>query len=167
MMYCTKDKELANIKKYIIDVNEFNVLRQDEEKPWGAYYRLSEHSTSKFIRMYFPHNEDFFTQSISLSPKFLVFEPGKRLSLQFHERRSEHWKVLSGTLTARIGEEDKWIKYYPGDRLFFDVQEKHRAGVLEDSEWCVVAEIWQHIDPCNPSDEDDIIRLDDDFNRIS
>ena len=33
--------------------------------------------------------------------------------------------------------------------------------------FAVVAEIWQHTDPEHPSDEDDIIRLQDDFGRSS
>jgi hypothetical protein len=33
------------------------------------------------------------------------------------------------------------------------------------NEWGVLAEIWQHINPAHPSDEDDIVRVQDDFGR--
>jgi hypothetical protein len=32
-------------------------------------------------------------------------------------------------------------------------------------DWGIVAEIWQHTDESNPSDEDDIVRLQDDYSR--
>jgi hypothetical protein len=41
--------------------------------------------------------------------------------------------------------------------------ERHRRVGLED--YSVVAEIWQHTYADNPSDENDIVRLQDDFGR--
>ena len=41
--------------------------------------------------------------------------------------------------------------------------ERHRLIGL--SEWGIIAEIWQHTDAENPSNEDDIVRLQDDFGR--
>ena len=41
--------------------------------------------------------------------------------------------------------------------------ERHRLIGLDD--YAVLAEIWQHIDSNNPSDENDIVRLDDDYGR--
>ena len=41
--------------------------------------------------------------------------------------------------------------------------ERHR--LIGMNGWGVVAEIWQHTDPASPSDEDDIVRLQDDFGR--
>jgi mannose-6-phosphate isomerase len=41
--------------------------------------------------------------------------------------------------------------------------ERHRLVGLED--WGVIAEIWQHTDASNPSDESDIVRVQDDFGR--
>ena len=41
--------------------------------------------------------------------------------------------------------------------------ERHRLVGLSD--YAVIAEIWQHTDATNPSDEDDIVRLQDDFGR--
>lgn len=41
--------------------------------------------------------------------------------------------------------------------------ERHRLIGLDS--WGIVAEIWKHTDSNNPSDEDDIVRLQDDFGR--
>lgn len=44
-----------------------------------------------------------------------------------------------------------------------DKGERHRLIGLDS--WGIVAGIWQHTDPENASDEDDIVRLQDDFGR--
>jgi hypothetical protein len=43
------------------------------------------------------------------------------------------------------------------------IGQRHRLIGLD--QWGVVAEIWQHTDSENPSDESDIVRLQDDFGR--
>ena len=50
----------------------------------------------------------------------------------------------------------------PGDQIKLQQGIRHRLVGLKD--FGVVAEIWQHTDPV-PSDEDDIIRVQDDFGR--
>ena len=50
-----------------------------------------------------------------------------------------------------------------GDTITFDIQERHRLIGLKNIG--IVAEIWQHTDANYPSDEDDIIRVQDDFGR--
>ena len=54
-------------------------------------------------------------------------------------------------------------KFKEGDFIRLKKGERHRLVGLED--FCVVAEIWQHTDSNNPSDENDIIRVQDDFGR--
>ena len=50
-----------------------------------------------------------------------------------------------------------------GSQIMLGQNERHRLVGLND--WGMVAEIWQHIDANNPSDENDIIRVQDDFGR--
>ena len=50
-----------------------------------------------------------------------------------------------------------------GELISLEQGERHRLLGLHD--WGVVAEIWMHTDPSNPSDEEDIVRLQDDFGR--
>jgi len=54
-------------------------------------------------------------------------------------------------------------QYQPGNQIKLNQGERHRLIGLND--WGVVAEIWQHTDAQNPSDEDDIVRVQDDFGR--
>ena len=53
--------------------------------------------------------------------------------------------------------------YCEGDQIILKQGERHRLIGLND--YGVVAEIWQHTDKKNPSDEEDIVRVQDDFGR--
>ncbi len=116
---------------------------------------------------YFP---DFalgdLTKGLKVSPKILLVTPRKRLSWQYHFRRSEIWKVVHGTVGIVQSDTDAGTplkEYSVGDTIVLQKGERHRLVGLED--WGVVAEIWQHTNSEYPSDEDDIVRLQDDFNR--
>ncbi|MFV5689514.1 cupin domain-containing protein [Flavobacterium sp. ZT3R25] len=101
-----------------------------------------------------------------LSPKILVVAPHKRLSWQFHHRRVEIWKILSGVVgvkTSFTDEEGALQKLAPDSFIQLDKGDRHRLIGLDS--WGIVAEIWQHTDSENPSDEEDIVRLQDDFGR--
>ena len=50
-----------------------------------------------------------------------------------------------------------------GDTIKFQTEERHRLVGL--SNFGVVAEIWIHTDSNNLSDEEDIVRLEDDYSR--
>jgi hypothetical protein len=50
-----------------------------------------------------------------------------------------------------------------GDQIRLKQGERHRLIGLDN--FAIIAEIWQHADPNNPSDEEDIVRVQDDFGR--
>lgn len=168
LVHNQKYAELQRIKKkYILDT--YSLVDVDEHKPWGAYYRLDDSHADVFIKAYFPDiNVRAHAKKVTLSPKFLVFEPGKRLSLQYHHRRAEVWHVIEGTLEAAVSDTDtegEWKTYSEGEQLSYGAQVRHRAGAPVHGTWVVVAEIWQHTDEQNPTNEEDIVRLADDFGR--
>ncbi len=164
-----KYEVLAKVKKDLISAKKYLLADVDELKPWGAYYRLADECAEDFVSEYFPgRTVEDLGKGGSLSPKFLIFEPGKKLSLQYHNRRAEIWHVIEGKLIAAVSdndEEGEWKEYSPGDELSYDALARHRAGAPENGEWVVVAEIWQHTDLESPTDEEDIVRLADDFGR--
>ena len=53
--------------------------------------------------------------------------------------------------------------FQSSDIITFDIKVRHRLIGLED--FGIVSDIWQHIDINNPSNEDDIVRLQDDYKR--
>jgi quercetin dioxygenase-like cupin family protein len=163
-----KYEKLQEVKRQHI-LGRYDLADVDEHKPWGAYYRIADSCVEAFVDEFFSgESVEDLGRGGSLSPKLLVFEPGMKLSLQYHERRAEIWNVIEGELSAAISDTDtegEWKIYSTGERLSYDALVRHRAGAPADGDWVVVAEIWQHTDPDNPTDEDDIVRLADDFGR--
>lgn len=147
----------------------FSFDKQDQTRPWGGFFVLDESQAPAFAARYFPHLEMSEIQITNkLSPKILVVAPHKRLSWQYHFRRAEIWKVIAGTsVGVKISDTDEQSQEVKilesGSFIQMDTGERHRLIGLDN--WGVVAEIWQHTDHENPSDEDDIVRLQDDFGR--
>ena len=154
------------IEKYITEQG-FTIVNTDQTRPWGGFFVLDESQAPQFISTFFPHLslEDFAGYE-KLSPKILVVAPEKRLSWQYHHRRAEIWKVIGGNAGIVISDTDEEteLRLLPiGTVIELKQGERHR--LIGVSEWGIVAEIWQHTDPSNPSDEDDIVRVQDDFGR--
>lgn len=107
-------------------------------RPWGSYTVLEEGERYKIKR--------------------LTVLPGRKLSLQMHYHRSEHWVVVRGTARVIVG--DKEILLRPGESTFIPAGVKHRLEnpgkvVLE----VIETQIGEYLG------EDDIIRFQDDFGR--
>ena len=101
-----------------------------------------------------------------LSPKILIVKPNARLSWQYHSRRAEIWQIYKGSagiIRSNSDVENEIEVYNEGDQLVLQQGERHRLIGLNEAS--VVAEIWQHTDANHPSDEEDIIRVQDDFGR--
>lgn len=137
------------------------------DTPWGGYVRISEDSLPAFFEAYWKGIEvPQPAPGLKLDPKLLLVAPGARLSLQFHHRRSEHWRVVAGPVCIVTGDSKETLEdksYAPGDVLRIPCGRMHRLVGLDG--WGLVAEIWQHTDPANPSGEADIVRVEDDFGR--
>ncbi len=143
------------------------IQSKDFSRPWGGFFVLDETQADQFIEMYFPtYSKEDLMLGNKLSPKVLVVGPDKRLSWQFHHRRAEIWRVVEGEIGVVMSDSDEEAElnvFEPGDIIVLENGKRHRLVGLND--WGVVAEIWQHTDPSNPSDENDIVRLQDDFGR--
>lgn len=147
--------------------NKFEIVSMDHNRPWGGFFVLEETQAQEFANQYF-EGLDVSTLKIGgkLSPKLLVVQPNSRLSWQYHHRRAEIWRVIQGVAgvkTSHNDQEGEMKVLKAGDSITLQQGERHRLIGL--AEWVVIAEIWQHTDPNNPSDEDDIVRVQDDFGR--
>lgn len=139
------------------------------DRPWGGFLRFSEQCLPQFYAAYWqeikvPRHDE----GLRLDPKILLVAPGARLSLQYHHRRSEHWRVLDGPVKIEIGPDGSRLEslvFQTGEVVRIPCGAWHRLQGLQC--WGRVAEIWHSVDPNNPSDEDDIVRVQDDFGRVS
>lgn len=145
----------------------FEFERTDFNRPWGGFFVIAEHQATAFTMEYFPKmNNDDLIGGRKVSPKILLVAPEKRLSWQYHHRRSEVWRVVEGEVGVIRSETDiqgELETFSVGEVITLKKGERHRLVGL--SGWGKVAEIWQHTEPDNPSDENDIVRLQDDFGR--
>ena len=145
----------------------FTVVNKDDNRPWGGFYVIDETHAPAFVKHYFPEeNIDDLKITEKLSPKILLVAPHKRLSWQYHNRRAEIWKCIEGPVEVATSEDDTEKERHillPEDIIRLRQGGRHRLIGLDN--WGIVAEIWQHTDAGNASDEDDIVRLQDDFGR--
>tara|TARA_Y100000589_G_C26881847_1_gene518329 strand:+ start:135 stop:527 length:393 start_codon:yes stop_codon:yes gene_type:complete len=125
---------LKNKKFYI----NMNVVGQIYERPWGTYRTIEQRENYQL--------------------KHIVVKPGKRLSLQYHHHRDEHWTVIKGKGTVQLDE--KSIDLELNGRVFIPKLSKHRMSnnTQEDVEFLEI-QIGDYLG------EDDIVRVEDDFGR--
>lgn len=147
--------------------NQFEIVSSDGNRPWGGFFVIDENQAQEFANTYF-EGLDISTLTISgkLSPKILVVAPEQRLSWQYHHRRAEIWRVIQGQVGIKRSPNDTegyMVVLQTGDTITLEQGERHRLIGLQD--FAVIAEIWQHTDINFPSDEADIIRVQDDFGR--
>ena len=142
----------------------FNIIGHDFNRPWGGFLLIDESQSKEFISK-FISNEDLKIEN-KVSPKILIVKPNSRLSWQYHYRRKEIWKVFKnevGVIRSIDNNESEMKIFNVGDVIELKQGERHRLIGLSD--FGIVAEIWIHTDPANPSDENDIVRLQDDYAR--
>ncbi len=161
------DTKAFNHTSGLLKQLNFTIVTEDISRPWGGFYVIDEAQAAAFAKQFFPE-EDFEALKISekLSPKILMVAPGKRLSWQYHHRRAEIWRCIDGEVavsTSHTNAEQEKHVLKIGDKIKLVQGQRHRLIGLDG--WGIVAEIWQHTDAANPSDEDDIVRLQDDFGR--
>lgn len=138
----------------------------DNNRPWGGFFVIEESNTAQFIDYFFPTVNKEEIQKGKLSPKILLVAPNKKLSWQYHHRRAEIWKLIKGEaaiIRSETDVENNLELLIIDDIITLKQGERHRLVGL--SEWGIVAEIWLHTDSQNLSDEEDIIRINDEFGR--
>jgi mannose-6-phosphate isomerase-like protein (cupin superfamily) len=144
-----------------------HISEYDLSRPWGGFFVLDESQAQRFADIYF-EGMDVEPLRIGgkLSPKILLVKPEARLSWQYHHRRAETWRVVEGPVgigRSATDEEGELVSFGIGETVVLQQGERHRLIGLE--QWGVVAEFWQHTDPDHPSDENDIVRVQDDYAR--
>ncbi|MDQ6756208.1 MAG: phosphoheptose isomerase [Bacteroidota bacterium] len=162
----TKENVFKIVEKHLEELGLI-IIKKDMERPWGGFFVIDEDQSKLFIEKFFSEvNEFSLIAENKLSPKILIVEPAKRSSWQYHFRRSEVWRIIGGEVkivTSETDEEKNIKNYRQGSIIELKKGERHRLIGL--SGWGIVAEIWQHTDKNNPSNEEDIIRIQDDFGR--
>jgi mannose-6-phosphate isomerase len=109
-----------------------------EVRPWGSYEVLQESTTHKV--------------------KSIIVQPGKRISYQRHEKRAEHWFIVSGQAEVTI--DGVVTRIEPGTAIDIGIGAAHRIANIGNEELFFI-----EVQTGSYFGEDDIIRLEDDFGR--
>ena len=131
-------QKVKRVVEKIRQTTELHNIHLTAHRPWGTYTILEDTPGYKIKR--------------------IVVKPGKRLSLQKHYHRNEHWIVVSGTATVQVGDTRKIIR--PNESTYIKMGEVHRLaneGIIPVV--LIEAQVGEY------TEEDDIVRLDDDFVR--
>lgn len=109
-----------------------------EQRPWGSFYVIHDQKNYKLKR--------------------IEVNSGQRLSYQYHKKRSETWVIVEGEATVTIDGQIK--KYIQGQTVIIPLGAKHRVENNESNKL-----IFIEVQTGSYFGEDDIIRLEDDYNR--
>ena len=144
----------------------FDIVSKDFERPWGGFLVIDENQAQEFANKFFDGINTESLKGGKLSPKILIVKPNSKLSWQYHHRREEIWKVFKGNVgisRSHDNNQNPIVKLAEGEQVKLEKGERHRLIGLDD--YAVLAGIWQHTDSSHPSDENDIVRLDDEYGR--
>lgn len=114
------------------------MIGDHETRPWGEWQVVDEGDGFKVKR--------------------IIVQPHQRLSYQTHVHRAEHWVVVSGKATCTVDGETTRVG--PGQSIDVAQGQAHRITNAED-EILVVVEVQTG----SYTGEDDIVRLEDDYDR--
>ena len=110
-----------------------------EKRPWGSFTVLDEGKGFKVKR--------------------ITVEAGEKLSLQYHNRRSEHWTVVYGKATVTVGETVRDLNV--NESVHIPTKEKHCiANHTDNFVEIIEVQIGSYLF------EDDIVRIDDRYGRV-
>ena len=107
-----------------------------ENRPWGRFEKFHENKPC--------------------TVKLIYINANSRLSLQYHNKRSEFWKVVKGNAIVEL--DGKVVILTEGETIAIPRRVKHRVGALDSD--CVILEI-----AYGKFDENDIVRIEDDYQR--
>lgn len=138
----SKKGSSQKVKEVVAEVRKTTDLHNIHltgHRPWGSYTVLEESDGYKIKR--------------------IEVKPGKRLSLQKHYHRNEHWIVLSGSATVTVNSDEYIVN--PNESTYIKAGDIHRLENKGKLPLVIIeAQVGEY------TGEDDIVRFEDDFKRV-
>ena len=140
-LVCHRDR-VQEVKDLVAELQQQNMVESMQhptvERPWGRYTVMDEGPGFKVKR--------------------IEVDPGKKLSLQMHQHRAEHWVVVSGSARVTIGSDVRLVA--SNQSVYIPLKTAHRLENPENEPLKII-----EVQTGAYLEEDDIIRLDDDYWR--
>ena len=111
---------------------------ESEERPWGRFFVIHDEPQYKLKR--------------------IEVDPGGKLSYQYHNKRSETWIIVDGIAVVNI--DGKISNYFPGETILIPTGTKHRIENHRNSKVVII-----EVQTGTYFGEDDIVRIEDEYNR--
>ena len=141
LLVCNRNRT-QDVKKIVEELKNKNrkehIVHLVDKRPWGSYTVLQA--------------------ALGFKIKLIEIEPKKRLSLQRHNKRAEHWVVVSGCAKVTRGKTEKFIR--SNESIYIPKGVKHRLENPAASTLKIV-----EVQTGDYLEEDDIERFEDDFRR--
>ena len=138
----TNKEHAQDVKNIVEKIKKSGRLESDQHRkifrPWGYY--------------------DSIDRGEGFQVKRILVNPGQKLSLQKHNHRSEHWVVVKGKAQVTCGE--KTFQLIENQSTYVSLGKVHRLENIEDTPLEII-----EIQTGSYLGEDDIIRIDDDYER--
>jgi mannose-1-phosphate guanylyltransferase/mannose-6-phosphate isomerase len=141
LLVCPKESS-QKVKDVVSELksrdDERTKLGQTVYRPWGSYTVLD-------------NRDNHIIKNITVLP-------GRKLSLQMHYHRSEHWVVVKGMACVQVNDKKFFVR--PGESTFIRAGEKHRLSNPSKIPLEIIeVQIGEYVD------ESDIVRFDDEYGR--
>lgn len=141
LLVCPREssQKVKNVVTQLKSQNDTRIkLGQTVYRPWGSYTVLESRGNHVI--------------------KNITVLPDKKLSLQMHYHRSEHWVVVKGMACVQVNDRKFFVR--PGESTFIRAGEKHRLSNPSKIPLEIIeVQLGEYVD------EEDIVRFDDDFGR--
>lgn len=135
----SSSQKVKQIYEFIKENENLSKNHLCTHRPWGSFTILEDEKGYKIKR--------------------IEVKPGKRLSLQKHFHRNEHWIVLSGTASVEIDGVENLVR--PNESIYIKMGQNHRLSNYGKIPVVIIeAQVGEY------TGEDDIVRLEDDYKRI-
>lgn len=112
---------------------------ESDKRPWGSYFVIENKKSYKIKR--------------------IEVEPGQRLSYQYHTKRSEVWTIIKGIAHVTLDGVEQ--AYNEGETVLIPVGVKHRVENVGKNKLVFI-----EVQTGKYFGEDDIVRVEDDYNRV-
>lgn len=147
----------ASLRRKTRSVSDYRSIQDKEEEPPLEPAAVRALNRGLVTKRPWGRFTTYITNGDSVTVKTIVINPGQRLSLQYHSKRSERWICLEGEALVEIN--GKKRRLHPNQEAVVPVGAKHRlgAGLLGAKVLEIVVGTFS---------EDDIVRLEDDYQRV-